>query len=142
MFKRLFLGPIQYRDTLIQCIAIPLIVLISHYLTYDGSDSVGWFIYEMITDGIKVFLVWITIRAVIYFLDRRLPWSGNALRRLGVQLLLTTVCGMLMLTVTVLIDYSLFRPYPMNHYSFDLVVALLFILLVNAIYIILYYHYN
>ena len=139
MFGRSFTGPIKYKDTLVRWITIPLIVLLSHYLTYNGSDSPGWFIYELISDGIKVWLVWTVIRAVIFFLDRRLPWTGNFLKRLLSQILLTSVVGMLVLTLTQIIDYSLIRSYPLDHYSFDLVVALLFILLVNAIYIILYY---
>jgi DNA-binding LytR/AlgR family response regulator len=140
MLKQLFSGPVYYNDRLIQIIAIPLIVFFSHYLTYDGSDSAGWYVYELFTDSIKVFLVWSTIRMVVHYLDRHIPWSGRPLRRLLVQLLATCVAGMVMLTGTNLLDYSLFRPYPLNHYSFDLVIAALFILIVNAVYIIIYYH--
>jgi hypothetical protein len=140
MFKRLFSGPVHYTDTIFQLIAIPLIAFTAHYLTYDGSDSTGWFIYEISSDIIKIFLVWTIVKLCILFLDRRIPWTVNPLRRLLYQLLLTGIVGLATLTILVVIDYSLFRPYPMNHYSFDLVIALLFILLVNAVYIVLYYH--
>jgi hypothetical protein len=140
MLKLLFSGPVHYPDRLVRVIGIPLVVFSSHYLTYDGSDSAGWYIYELFADGIKVFLVWSSIKMVVHYLDRRIPWPGRPLRRLLLQLTVTCVAGMALLTCANLLDYSLFRPYPLNHYDFDLVIAALFILIVNAVYIILYYH--
>lgn len=142
MFSSVFSGPVIYKDLVIRWIAIPLIVLISHYLTYNGSDSAGWFVYELVSDGIKVWLVWTAIRIAIFYLDRRLPWTGRFLQRLSVQLALTIVTGMAVLTVAQLVDFGLIRPYPIDHYAFDLVVAMLFILLVNAVYIVLYYQFS
>ena len=139
MFRRLFTGPVLYRDGLILLTGIPLIVVLSHYLTYNGSDSAGWFIYELISDGIKITIVWMVVRACIYLLDRRLPWQGNFVKRLGAQILLTAAAGMVTLTILQLLDFGLIRSYPLDHYGFDLVISLLFILLVNAVYIILYY---
>ena len=142
MISDLFSGPVAYKDIKTRWIAIPLIVLLSHYLTYNGFDSVGWLVYELFSDGIKVWLVWMVILADIYYLDRNLPWPGNFLKRLIFQLILTIVTGMATLTLAQLIDYGLIRWYPIDHYDFDLVIALLFILLVNAIYIILYYQHS
>jgi len=139
MLRRLFSGPIAYKDVAVRWIAIPLIVLLSHYLTYNGSDSVNWLIYELLSDGIKVWLVWSTIRIVIFWLDSRLPCAGHFIKRLLVQVSITAAAGMVVLTLAQWADYGLIRSYPLDHYSFDLVISLLFILLVNAVYIILYY---
>lgn len=140
MFKDVFSGPVHYNDKWIQLLAIPLITFTAHYLTYGGSDSIGWYIYEIASDALKIFLTWNGVKVFIYFLDKRVPWTRDPLRRLLMQLMLTILGGLLIFYTLVFIDYGLFRPYTMEHVSFDLVIATLFIVIVNAVYIILYYH--
>jgi DNA-binding LytR/AlgR family response regulator len=51
------------------------------------------------------------------------------------------MAGIMALTILVFTEYALIRPYPLEHYfSLDLVIALIFLLLGNAIYISLYYY--
>jgi hypothetical protein len=140
MFKDWFSGPVHYKDKWIQLLGIPLITFTAHYLTYGGSDSISWYVYEILSDALKIFLTWNAVKACICFLDRRFPWSGQPLRRLTMQLLLTTFAGLLIFYTLVFIDYGLVRPYAMDHFGFDLVIATLFIVIVNAVYIILYYY--
>lgn len=140
MLKYLFSGPVPYNDKWIQVLVIPFITFTAHYLTYGGSDSIGWYIYEIVSDGLKIFLTWNAVKACIFFLDRRFPWSAHPLRRLMIQIGSTTISGLFIFYTLVFIDFGFFRPYPMDHLGFDLVIASLFIVIVNAIYIILYYY--
>jgi hypothetical protein len=130
-----------YRDKWIQITGIPLITLFSYYLTYNNIQLNGLLVYELLSDALKVWIVWQVIRRVIIELDKQYTWQKGLLARLLVQVPLTCVAGIAVLTLLVYAEYALIRPYPLEHYfNFDVVLAVIFILLGNVIYVGLYYY--
>ncbi|WP_247235599.1 LytTR family DNA-binding domain-containing protein [Telluribacter sp. SYSU D00476] len=130
-----------YHDKWIQVIGIPVIAAFAHYLTYN-YERFEWIIaYEYISDCLKIFLIWRLMRGSIIWLDKRYPWQQNFVVRLLIQLVLTNVVSLSALTALVFAEYAFIRPYQMEHFfSLDLVIAFLFILFGNAIYICLYFY--
>lgn len=105
-----------YRDTWLKIIGIPVITAFACYLTYDHVEFNGWFIYEILSDTLKIFLVWQVVSFIIASLDNIVPWQQHLVKRLLVQMLVTSIGGILALTILVFLDYALIRPYQINHY--------------------------
>jgi hypothetical protein len=114
-------------------------VLVLPYVQY---IQLNWLMgYELLSDAFKIFLVWQAIRRVIVELDKRYHWQKGLAPRLLLQGPLTCIAGIAMLTLLVYAEYTFIRPYQLEHYfTFDAVIALIFILLGNVIYTGLYYH--
>ncbi|QNF34478.1 LytTR family transcriptional regulator DNA-binding domain-containing protein [Adhaeribacter swui] len=130
-----------YRDTWVKIIGIPAITGFAYYLTYDHVEFNGWFIYEIFSDALKIFLVWQVVFYLITTLDKVLPWPQQLIKRLLVQTLVTAIGGIMALSILVFLDYAFIRPYQINHYwSLDVVIALIFILFINGIYAALYFY--
>ncbi|RDC63783.1 LytR/AlgR family response regulator transcription factor [Adhaeribacter pallidiroseus] len=130
-----------YRDAWIKYLGVPVITAFAYYLTYDHVEFNGWFIYEILSDAFKIFLVWHVVRLVIVYLDKVLAYQNHLTKRLLVQTLATGLVGVVALSVLVYLDYALVRPYQINHYwSLDVVIALIFILFINGIYVALYFY--
>ncbi len=131
----------KYRDKWIQLIGIPVITLFGYYLTYNNIRLNLLLAYELVSDAFKIFVVWQMVRWIIIWLDRHYPWQHSLVRRLAVQIPLTCLAGMLVLALLVHLEYFFIRPYPLeNFFNLDLVIALIFLLLCNIIYVSLYYY--
>lgn len=132
---------VVYRDKWARMIGIPLIAAFSHYLTYNNTKLDWILVSEFLSDSFKIALVWQVVRWVVVRLDGVLPWQGNFVKRLLVQYLLTSTVGSAALTALVLSEYNFIRNYPLEHfYDFDLVIANIFILLGNVVYVSLYFY--
>ena len=132
-----------YHDKWIRLIGIPVITAFGYYLTYDDTRFNAWLVYEVLSDAFKIFLVWQAVRWCIVQLDKRYPWQPHFVQRLLIQLFLTSVVGIATLTVLVYLEYGFIRPYQMEHYwSFDVVIAFIFLLFANGIYIALYFYHS
>ncbi|WP_210490155.1 LytR/AlgR family response regulator transcription factor [Rufibacter aurantiacus] len=130
-----------YRDKWIQLVGIPVITLFVQYLTYNYIRLTWMLAYELVSDAAKIWVVWQVFKVLLRKLDQKLPWSRGFLPRLLVQVGISCVVCLAVLTGLVWLDYALVRPYPLEHFfSLDLVLALIFILFINAIYIGLYYY--
>ncbi|QMU28639.1 LytR/AlgR family response regulator transcription factor [Adhaeribacter radiodurans] len=139
------LTPLQplpvYHDKWIRIIGIPVITAFGYYLTYDDIQFNSWFVYEVLSDAVKIFLVWQMVRLIITQLDKHYPWQQNFVVRLVIQIIATCVTGILSLSILVLLEYRFIRPYQMEHYwSLDVIIALIFLLFINGIYIGLYFY--
>ncbi|OUJ70371.1 LytR/AlgR family response regulator transcription factor [Hymenobacter crusticola] len=131
----------QYRDQWVQLVGVPLITAFGYYLTYNNIHLNWMMAYELVSDACKIFLVWQVARQVVLALDKRYAWQHGLLRRLALQVPLTCLVGAATLTGLVHLEYAFLRDYPMEHYwDFDLVIALIFLLLFNVIYTGLYYY--
>lgn len=130
-----------YRDKWVILLGVPVITAFEYYLTYNNIKLDWLFLYEFISDCLKILVVWLSLRATVIWLDKRYGWDIGLLKRLALQVPLTCLVGCTVLTVLVHLEYWLLRPYPMEHFfSFDLIIAVIFLLLGNLIYISLYYY--
>lgn len=136
-------GPLRprYRDGWVQLVGVPLITAFGYYLTYNNIRFNATMAYELASDALKILLVWQVLRRVVGWLDGRQPWQRGLLRRLAAQLPLTCLAGAATLTGLVYLEYACLRDYPLEHYwDFDLVIGLIFMLMVNVVYVGLYYY--
>ena len=130
-----------YHDKKIRLIGIPVITAFGYYLTYNNIKLNGWFFYEILSDAFKIFLIWQVVRWCIIRLDLLLPWRQHFTTRLLFQIMITTIGGIATLAALVYLDYTFIRPYQLEHFwSFDIVIALIFLLFVNGIYTGLYFY--
>ncbi len=130
-----------YQDRWLRAIGVPVITAFEYYLTYDDIRFNGLFLYEVLSDALKILLIWQLLRWIVTRLDVRVPWAKGLLPRLAVQLPLTCLAGVALLTGLVHLEYRFIRPYPVAHYfDFDVVIALIFLLLFNVLYVGLYFY--
>ncbi len=130
-----------YQDRWLRALGVPLITAFEYYLTYDNIQFNGLFVYEVLSDGLKILLIWQLLRWIVTRLDGKVPWEKGLLRRLAVQLPLTCLAGIALLTSLVQLEYRFIRPYPVQHFfDFDVVIALIFLLFFNVLYVSLYFY--
>ncbi len=130
-----------YRDRWLRALGVPLITAFEYYLTYDNIQFNGLFLYEVLSDGLKILLIWQLLRWIVTQLDEKLPWDKGVSPRLALQIPLTCLAGIALLTGLVHLEYGFIRPYPVKHFfDFDVVIALIFLLLFNVLYVSLYFY--
>jgi hypothetical protein len=130
-----------YQDRWLRAVGVPLITAFEYYLTYDNIRFNGLSLYEVLSDGLKILLIWQLLRWIVTRLDAKVPWEAGLLPRLAWQIPLTCLAGIALLTGLVHLEYRFIRPYPVKHYfDFDLVIALIFLLLFNVLYVSLYFY--
>jgi DNA-binding LytR/AlgR family response regulator len=87
-------------------------------------------------------MAWWTIRVIILQLDKTLPYSTKPLRRIGIQLVLTTAGALAVIIITTeLINWvAKDSPVPSSFYTFDIFIFVIWFFVVNGIYIGLHYY--
>ena len=139
MFNR-YLG--KYRDVLLGLVLIPVINTINYHLTY---SHIRWDWYTAATyaiDTVSGLLSWWIIRAIVLWLDRTMPYEAGIGRRLIAQVLLTNlaVLGFTVLATEGVNALYTDQPLPSGFYSFNLFIFFIWILVINGIYVGMYFH--
>ena len=133
---------VKYNDIKFFLVAIPLINALIYYLTYPviRFDSHTYLTYTI--DTVQGYIVWFVLRSIVIWLDKKMPYTINPLRRILVQVLLTTVaCIGLIILMTILTAWIIrghTRIIP-SFYTFDLLIIFAWLLIINGIYIGIYY---
>ncbi len=132
----------HYHDVLLFIILIPIINALNYYLTY---SSIVFNTHTLLTfsiDTIQGYAAWWIIRSSILQLDRKLPYSPNPIKRIVIQLVLTTISALAVIIITTeLINWiAKDTPVPSNFYRFDIFIFVIWFLVVNGIYIGLHYY--
>ncbi|MBD2768892.1 LytTR family transcriptional regulator DNA-binding domain-containing protein [Hymenobacter sp. BT664] len=138
--------PISYPDTWLRRLAVPFMVLTDFYILYGNYKLDFIHITSLVADTIQGYVVFEACRRIILRLDTRWPWVEKPLRRLGLQLLLTSavalgIFGVLTQVVNVLLRLQTFTDARSFVYSLDLsdsLVILIWVGCVNSLYTILY----
>jgi DNA-binding LytR/AlgR family response regulator len=134
--------PNKYNEVKFFLIAIAFISAFNYYITYTNI-KLNWFLALTYTiDTIQGWLAWWAVRSIIIYLDRKLPYGDRPLQRILVQLLITTVTGMLIIILlTELVSWvAKGRPAIISFYSFDLFIIVIWFFVINGIYIGLHYY--
>src|SRR5689334_14006261 len=83
----------KYDDVRFFLVAIALIAAFNYYLTYTNIRF-GWFlIITYSLDTIEGWLAWWAVRSIIIYLDEKMPYGANPLKRIVLQTIITTVTG-------------------------------------------------
>jgi LytTr DNA-binding domain-containing protein len=132
----------KYRDVKFFLIAIAFISAFNYYLTYTNI-SFNWFlILTYFIDTIQGWLAWWAMRSIIIYLDKKMPYENQPLKRISIQLLLTIPAGLLVISLlTELVSWiAKGRPLPLNFYLFDIFIISIWLLVINGIYIGMHYY--
>src|SRR6476469_853312 len=127
----------KYNDVKFFLIAIAFISAFNYYLTW-SHIKLNWFlVLTYAIDTIQGWLAWWAVRSIIIYLDKKLPYGNRPLTRILVQLLLTTITGMLVIILlTELVSWVLRgRPALANFYFFDIFIIVIWFFVINGVYI-------
>lgn len=133
---------VNYHDFKLFLILIPCINALNYYLTY-SNIAFSW--HTALTysiDTLQGYAAWLAIRFIILLLDRKMPFKRDPLKRIIVQLLLTSFAGLTLIIVTTeILNWSLKgTPMPASFYRFDIFIFLIWFFVINGIYIGIYYY--
>ncbi|MBC7826329.1 MAG: LytTR family transcriptional regulator DNA-binding domain-containing protein [Chitinophagaceae bacterium] len=132
----------KYHDVKFFLIAIAFISAFNYYLTY-SNIRFNWFLVLTYTiDTVQGWLAWWVVRTIIIYLDRKLPYTDRPLKRILIQVLVTTGAGLLIIILlTEMVSLiARGRTVPISFYLFDIFIILIWFLVINGIYIGMHYY--
>ena len=132
----------KYNDGLLFLVLIPVINTINYHLTY---SRVRWDWYTYATYAIDTasgFIAWWIIRKTILWLDKKMPYEAGMLKRISWQIILTNVFaqGFIILATEAVNELYTDEPLPTKFYTYNLFIFFIWILVINGIYIGMYFH--
>jgi hypothetical protein len=135
-------GQRKYHDVKFFLVAIAFISAFNYYLTYNHI-RLNWFLVLTYSiDTIQGWIAWWAVRSIIIYLDRRVPYSHRPLKRIVIQLIITSLAGLLIIiALTELVSWLVRgRPALLNFYLFDIFIILIWFFVINGIYIGMHYY--
>lgn len=132
----------KYNDGLLFLILIPVINTINYHLTY-ARIRWDWYTYATYAiDTASGFIAWWIIRKTILWLDKRMPYEKGMIKRIGWQILLTNIFaqGFIILATEAVNELYTDQPLPTKFYTYNLFIFFIWILVINGIYIGMYFH--
>ena len=134
----------KYNDVRFFLVAIALIAAFNYYLTYTNIRF-GWFlIITYSLDTIEGWLAWWAVRSIILYLDEKMPYETNPLKRIVLQTIITTIIGLLVIiALTEMVSWiARGRSALSNFYTNDIFIFTIWFLVINGIYIGLHYYHQ
>jgi DNA-binding LytR/AlgR family response regulator len=132
----------KYKDKKFFLIAIAFISAFNYYLTY-SNIHLNWFlVYSYLIDTFQGWLAWWAVRSIIIYLDRKMPYEKGPMKRILLQLIVTTAAGLAVIIVlTELVSWIVKgRPALLNFYTFDIFIFVIWFIAINGIYVGLHYY--
>ena len=132
----------KYNDVKFFLIAIAFISAFNYYLTWTNI-KLSWFLVLTYTiDTVQGWLAWWAVRSIIIQMDKKMPYGDRPVKRILIQLLLTTVTGLLIIILlTELVSWiARGRPATISFYSFDIFIIVIWFFVINGIYIGMHYY--
>lgn len=132
----------KYNDTKFFLIAIAFISAFNYYLTYNNIRFNGFLILTYTIDTLQGWLAWWAVRSIIIWLDKKMPYTNRPLKRILVQIGITTIAGLLVIILlTELVSLiARGRTVPLSFYLFDVFIFIIWFLVINGIYIGMHYY--
>ena len=132
----------KYNDVKFFLVAIAFISAFNYYLTWSNIKFNWFLVYTYAIDTIQGWLAWWAVRSIIIYLDKKMPYGNNPLKRILIQLLVTTITGMLVIILlTELASWILRgRPALANFYFFDIFIIVIWFFVINGVYIGMHYY--
>lgn len=131
-----------YPDIQLFLALIPFISAFNYYLTYTDI-RLSWFLLLTFSiDTVQGYMAWWAVRSLIIYLDKKWPYQQGGLKRIVFQIAATTVIGLLIISLlTELVSWiAKGRPAPLSFYTVDLFIISIWFLVINGVYIGLYYY--
>lgn len=134
----------KYHDVRFFLIAIACIAAFNYYLTY-SNIRFGWFlVFTYSLDTIEGWIAWWAVRSIIIYLDKKMPYETNPLKRIVIQTSVTTVAGLsIIIVLTEIVSWIVRgRSALLNFYTNDIFIITIWFLVINGIYIGLHYYHQ
>jgi hypothetical protein len=140
--KKKMPGQRKYHDIRFFLIAIAFISAFNYYLTYTNIRFNWFLILTYSIDTVQGWLAWWAVRTIIIYLDKKLPYTHRPLKRILVQLLLTTTAGLLVIILLTELVSWIARGHtvPLSFYLFDVFILIIWFFVINGIYIGMHYY--
>lgn len=131
-----------YRDITFFIAVIPAINAFNYYLTYTNIKFSTHTLITFLIDTMEGYAAWWVIRSIILLLDRRLPYAPSPMKRIAIQLALTTAAalGLIIIATECINAAARDKPMPASFYRVDIFIFMIWSLVVNGIYIGLHYY--
>ncbi len=133
---------IYHPDIALFLILIPLISAINYYLTYSNIQFNSFLFLTFTIDTIQGYIAWLTVRKLILWLDKKMPYSKGIVFRMAVQLIATIILGLAIISIlTEMVSFiAKGKSAPLHFYTTDLFIIGIWFFFINAIYLGLYYY--
>lgn len=133
---------VRYHDVPLFLWLIPAINVLTYYLTYPLTASWQYTLTTFVIDTLEGYIAWLILRRIILALDKKMPYDRRPIRRMVVQLVLTSLAGELaIIAATEGVNFFFGNgPVPANFYTHDIFIILVWFIVVNGIYIGLHYY--
>jgi len=134
----------KYNDIKFFLVAIAFISAFNYYLTYSNIKLNWWLVLTYTIDTVQGWLAWWAVRSIIIWLDKKMPYSKDAFKRIIVQVIVTTFVGMfIIIALTELVSWiAKGRPAIINFYTFDIFIIVIWFFVINGIYIGMHYYHE
>jgi hypothetical protein len=133
---------VEYKDKPILLIAIPLVTLISYYLTYAEVTLNHFFFSHFCLDLLEAFGGALAGRTIILSLDNLYPFAANISKRIALQVVLTGIA--VLSSITLLNEFLrmmiLREVVPISYYTHNLLIFFIWVLVFNGLYIGIYFY--
>jgi hypothetical protein len=133
---------VVYKDIPILLVVIPIVTLLSYYLTYAEFKFDSFFFTHFPLDLIEAYAGAFAGRTIIVYLDSLYPFSINIFRRILLQIKLSAI---FVLTSITLLN-ELFRmvllreEIPQSYYTHNLLIFFIWVLAFNGFYVCVYFY--
>lgn len=137
-----YTGSHKYNDIKFFLVAIAFISAFNYYLTY-SNIKLNWFLLLTYTiDTLQGWLAWWAVRTIILYLDNKLSFTNQPIRRICIQLIVTTIAGLfVIISLTELVSLIARRRFvPISFYTFDVFIFIIWFFVLNGIYIGMHYY--
>jgi hypothetical protein len=130
------------KDVKLFLVLIPVINLINYFITYDNIVINGYFFLTLFIDTLQGLVTWLIVRYVIIKMELKSPLVNFTFYRLFRQLFYTILAGLgfIIITTEILNALAKDKPVPLNFYQLDIWIYAIWILVINGVYISLYYY--
>jgi len=135
-------GQYKYHDVKFFLIAIAFISAFNYYLTWNDIRFNWFLVFTYTIDTVQGWLAWWAVRSIIIYLDKKLPYTDRPLKRILVQVLVTTFAGLAIIIILTEIVSQIVRgrSVPLSFYLFDVLIILIWFLVINGIYVGMHYY--
>jgi DNA-binding LytR/AlgR family response regulator len=132
----------KYHDIKFFLVAIAFISAFNYYLTYTNIKLNGFLALTYTVDTVQGWLAWWAVRSIIIWLDKKMPYTNRPLKRILVQVLITTAAGMVVIiSLTELVTLiARGKTAPLSFYLFDVFIIVIWFFVINGIYIGMHYY--
>jgi len=132
----------KYNDVKFFLIAIAFISAFNYYLTW-SHIKLNWFlVLTYAIDTVQGWIAWWAVRSIIIYLDKKMPYGDRPLKRILIQLAITTITGLLIIILLTELESLIARGHtaPLSFYLFDIFIICIWFFVINGIYIGMHYY--